>query len=125
MRGKYAEAKTAIAGPSANIAVAIIFGLIIRFLPLGQSYFSANLEFVFAYIVWINLLLAIFNLAPIPPLDGSHILFAVLPKSFEGLKAMLTQYGFFILIFFIFFLFHYLIPLINFFFTVIVGQSFI
>ncbi len=125
MRGKYAEAKTAIAGPLANIAVAIVFGLVIRFLPLGQSYFSANLEFVFAYIVWINLLLAVFNLVPIPPLDGSHILFAILPRSFEGLKITLTQYGFFILIFFIFFLFQYLIPFINFLFSLIVGQPFI
>ncbi|PIZ01223.1 site-2 protease family protein, partial [bacterium (Candidatus Gribaldobacteria) CG_4_10_14_0_8_um_filter_33_9] len=71
---KYGEVKTAIAGPLANIFIAVFFGLLIRFLPLlslNNSLFVENLIMVFYYIVWINLVLAIFNLIPIPPLDGS------------------------------------------------------
>ena len=122
---KYGHAKVAMAGPLANISIAVFFGLLIRFLPLQASTFAVNLGFVFGYICWINLLLAIFNLIPIPPLDGSHILFTFIPNKLNELKTFLSQYGFFILIFFIFFFFPILIPIINFFFTIIVGQSFL
>lgn len=122
---KYGQAKVAMAGPLANITIALFFGLLIRFLPLQTSTFTINLGFVFGYICWINLLLAIFNLIPIPPLDGSHILFTFIPQKFNELKTFLSQYGFFILIFFIFLFFPILIPIINFFFTIIVGQSFL
>jgi len=122
---KYGEAKVAMAGPLANILIALLFGLLIRFLPLGSSSFEVNLIVVFGYIIWVNLLLAIFNLIPIPPLDGSHILFALMPSRFNQLKLFLVRYGFFILIFFIFFFFQWLIPIINFFFTFIVGHPFI
>ena len=83
----YGQAKVAIAGPLANILVALVFGLMIRFLPfLSSSQIGENLTIIFSYIVWINLVLAIFNLLPIPPLDGSHILFTFLPERFDNLK---------------------------------------
>jgi len=125
LRGKYGEAKTAIAGPLANIFIAVFFGLLIRFLPLPNLVFFQNLIMVFNYIVWINLLLALFNLIPIPPLDGSHLLFAFLPESWETIKFFLFQYGIFVLLFFIFFFSQYLLPIINFFFFLLVGESFI
>ena len=121
---RYGEAKVAIAGPLANIAIAVFFGILIRILPLTASSFGQNLIWVFGFIVWVNLLLAIFNLIPIPPLDGSHILFAFLPGSFGELKIALARYGFFLLLFFLFFFFSLLIPVINFFFTLIVGFPF-
>jgi len=92
------EAKVAIAGPATNILVALVFGMIIRFLPLPNSLFA-----IFSIIVILNLILAIFNLVPIPPQDGSHILFTFLPERFSGLKLFLHQFGIFILLFFIFF----------------------
>ena len=122
---KYAQAKVAMAGPLANICVAVVFGFLIRFIPWTGSDFEMNLIFIFAYICWINLLLALFNLIPVPPLDGSHILFTFLPRSADSIKIFLIRYGFFILIFFIFFFFLFLIPIINFVFTLIVGQPFI
>ena len=122
---KYGQAKVAMAGPLANICIAVVFGFLIRFIPWGTSAFEMNLIFIFAYICWINLLLAIFNLIPVPPLDGSHILFTFLPRSADSIKIFLSRYGFFILIFFIFFFFQFLIPIINFAFTLIVGQPFI
>ncbi|MDD4989896.1 MAG: site-2 protease family protein [Candidatus Pacebacteria bacterium] len=118
---KYGEAKVALAGPLANIAVAVLFGLILRFVPLGVSAFSQNLVLILQYIVWINLLLAVFNLTPIPPLDGSHILFALLPKSAESVKFFLNQFGVFFLIIYIFFVFSYLVPLIALLFKLLTG----
>jgi len=122
---RYGSAKVGIAGPAANLTIALFFGLLIRFLPFGTSLFYQNLISVFAFIVWVNLLLAVFNLLPIPPLDGSHILFAFLPLSMENLKIFLSQYGLFILLLIIFFFFEWLIPLINYLFTLIVGIPFI
>jgi len=108
---KYGNAKVALAGPASNFAIAlIIFGLIIRFFPGFVQ--ASGVYSMFSYIVMINLLLAIFNLVPIPPLDGSHILFTFLPYSMNELKVFLTRYGFFILIFFIFFLLQWLFPVI-------------
>ena len=118
---KYGEAKVALAGPLANIMVAVLFGLILRFVPLGVSAFSQNLALILQYIVWINLLLAVFNLTPIPPLDGSHILFALLPKSTESAKFFLSQFGVFILIIYIFFIFPYIVPLAGVLFKLFTG----
>lgn len=117
---KYGSAKVALAGPGANLALALAFGFLLRFLP--DFLFLPGLAPMFSFIVYINLLLAIFNLLPIPPLDGSHILFTFLPPSAERIKIFLSQFGFFLLLFFIFFLF----PLISFvirrLFALIVGN---
>jgi len=121
----YGQAKVALAGPLANILVALIFGMALRFLPfLFSARIGENLIIIFSYIVWINLLLAIFNLLPIPPLDGSHILFTFLPRQFDSLKMFLIRYQLFILLFFIFFCLHLVIPLINWVFSLIVGIPF-
>ena len=121
----YGQAKVAIAGPLANVLIALIFGIALRFLPfLFSAQIGINLAIIFSYIVWINLILAIFNLLPIPPLDGSHILFTFLPERFDNLKMFLIQYQLFILLFFIFFCLHLIIPLVNWIFYLIVGIPF-
>lgn len=71
------EALVAFAGPGTNILLAIIFGLLIRF---GAGLDSALLD-AFATVVYINMMLALFNLIPVPPLDGSKILSGLLPGS--------------------------------------------
>ena len=121
---KYGSAKVGIAGPLANISLALVFGLALRFLPFGTGEFSQGLILVFGYIVWVNLLLALFNLLPIPPLDGSHILFAFLPARMENVKIILSQFGFFILLFVLFFCLQWLLPVINYLFYLIVGAPF-
>ena len=105
----------ALAGPTSNLLTALVFGLMIRFLSLGP------LTAVLSIVVYANLLLALFNLIPIPPLDGSHVLLALLPKGTEEVKMFLTLYGPFLLLVFIFFGFQLIIPLIQWFYKVITG----
>lgn len=95
---RWDEAKVAVAGPAVNILIALVFGMVIRFFSLPGPLLT-----IFSIIVILNLILAIFNLVPIPPLDGSHILFTFLPEKFSGFKLFLHQFGIFILLFFIFF----------------------
>lgn len=121
---KYGSAKSAIAGPAANLAIALFFGLLLRFLPFSGNLNSQILFSFFAYIVQINLILAIFNLIPIPPLDGSHILFSFLPYSIENTKIFLNKWGMFILMILIFFVpefFNILSQMVGFMFRVITG----
>jgi Zn-dependent protease len=74
--GKWAEAFVAFAGPGVNILLALGFGLIIRFFGNSLPEITLVLASIIAYT---NIVLAMFNLLPIPPLDGSKILRAVLP----------------------------------------------
>ncbi len=116
---KWGEALVAIAGPLSNICIALFFGLLLRFGLIdtfGQAFFN-----IIAMIVFINLVLATFNLIPIPPLDGSKILFSLLPMGMQNVREFLERNGFFILIFFVFFLWQFLLPLISWEFTLITG----
>ncbi len=88
--------KVSLAGPGANFLVAIFFGLIIRFIPLNLSFVN-----LLGIIVFYNFFWGLFNLIPIPPLDGSHILFGLLPERFSGLKMTLWRYQTLFLLFFI------------------------
>jgi len=81
---KWGPSLVALAGPASNFLIALIVGLALRFLTLTDSYLIIFL----GYFVWINLLLGIFNLMPIPPLDGSH-LFAVIFPALEDMKRSL------------------------------------
>lgn len=120
---KYGSLKVSLAGPGANLTIALILGLLLR-LSLYYNFIPDNIFPLLSFIVSINIILAIFNLIPIPPLDGSHILFTFLPYSMEKLKIFLSQFGFYILIFLIFFFppfFSILNYVINFLFFLIVG----
>ncbi len=121
---KWGPTYIALAGPAANLILAAIFGLIFRyrFVPAGlltPAFFS-----FLAIIVWINLLLAVFNLVPVPPLDGSKILLALLPRRWEWFGFWLERYGFIIILIFIFFGFGLLIPVIQGLFRLLAGQYF-
>lgn len=98
---RWGELKVAVAGPLANLSVALACGLLIRFLSLPES-----LLMILSLAVVYNILLALFNLIPVPPLDGSHILFTFI-KDYK-LKAYLYRFGFLILIILLFFT-----PLLN------------
>ncbi len=84
----------ALAGPLSNLVMAVLAGLVIKFGGITGGFLYQFL----AVFVAINVLLFVFNLLPIPPLDGSHVLFALLPGNNFRLQAQLTQYGFLILL---------------------------
>jgi Zn-dependent protease len=127
------------AGPLSNISIAVFFGLLSRLIPLDvsvkemliRSAPSTQIEFItsptealffaFMIIIFINILLAVFNLVPIPPLDGSKILFALLPLRYRQAQDFLEQYGIFILLFFIFFGINIVTPIINILYGIIAG----
>jgi Zn-dependent protease len=118
---KWGEAIVAFAGPFINICIALFFGLIIRFAVGGVFLLSPAFIQIAGSIVLINLILACFNLVPIPPLDGSKILFSIFPNSFAPLRANLEAYGTTILIFFIFFFSSSLLPVVQWAFQLITG----
>ncbi len=119
---KYGSAKVAFAGPAANLLVALVFGLSLRFLPVSILT-STGLGQIFGLIVFLNILLAVFNLVPIPPLDGSKILFTFLPASLGNVRVFLERYGMFVILFFIFFAFQWILPVVLLIFQLIVGGT--
>lgn len=88
----------AAAGPVSNLLLAILSLLLLRFGVFSGGFLTAFVDFF----VYINVLLFVFNLIPVPPLDGSHILFALLPGDTFQLQAQLRQYGFLIVFLVIF-----------------------
>jgi Zn-dependent protease len=88
----------AAAGPLSNLLLAFVAVLLLRFGLADNTFLRATLDFF----VLINILLFVFNLIPIPPLDGSHILFALLPGDTFNLQRQLGQYGFLLLFLVIF-----------------------
>ena len=122
---KYGPALVGLAGPLSNLILAIIAGVILRALMVFGVVEGIFLQ-ILVIIIFINILLMVFNLFPIPPLDGSKLLFALIPMS-EHTKMMLEQYGFVFLLIFIV-LFRGLIELVffatlNYFIHIIVGVS--
>ncbi len=99
---KWGPALVSLAGPTANLVFCIISIILFRLLESYTSLGSANLlvNFVFMLIL-VNMVLMVFNLIPIPPLDGSKILFAILPDKYDGLKFFLERNGLMILLFLI------------------------
>lgn len=88
----------AIAGVFTNFMLAIIFGLVLRFLvPVPATGIPTPENLILIAIVLVNLSLGIFNLFPIPPLDGSKILFSFLPDRFARYQIFLERNGFFII----------------------------
>lgn len=119
--GRWSEALVAIAGPASNLILAIIFGILLRFGVANG--FSMGFLQITSLIVFMNLLLMVFNLVPIPPLDGSKVLFAIFPESTFKFREFFERYGFVLIIFFIFFLWKSISPLIMVLFTLITGVS--
>lgn len=120
---KWGPGLVAVAGPSANIFVALVFGLIIRFEGLLPFAVPAAFLEIATLVVLLNLVLAVFNLVPIPPLDGSKVLFVFLPYHMDYIRQFLEQYGFILLLIFIFFFFNFLFPVITFLFRLFTGIS--
>ncbi len=118
---RWGEAIVAVAGPVSNILIATVFGLLVRFgldlgLPIAFIHISATSTII-------NLGLAIFNLLPIPPLDGSKILFSVLPYRWMHIRTTLEQYSLLFVALFVIFFSSWLSPVIVGVFKLITGVS--
>lgn len=101
--GRRAEAWVAAAGPASNMGMAIVGAIVFRVLDAivgpGAPGFVVFIGDVTLWFVFINLALFIFNLIPIPPLDGSKVMFALMnPRTVWQIRPKLEQYGFLILI---------------------------
>lgn len=90
------------AGVTGNILTALIVGIIARFLPLFILRNFAVIMFIQLMVI-INIGLAVFNLIPVPPLDGSKLLYPILPRKVLQKYFLLERYGMFILIGLLFF----------------------
>jgi len=122
---KWGPAMVAFAGPAINLIIALVFGLTLRFVPLSSSAFGLGMIQIFIYIVLLNLVLAVFNLIPIPPLDGSKVIAAILPYNVRLAIERMERYGLILVLFFIFFLFQYLLPIVVWLFRLIAGKAYI
>ncbi len=110
----------AAAGPVSNLLIALIFSIIIRFNTTDISEMTPFLE-ICSYIVLINLVLAIFNLIPLPPLDGSKLLFAWLPHQYGRFRLILETYAPIFILVVVFFLWPIISPIISFAFSLFTG----
>lgn len=89
---KWGEVLVAMAGPLSNLISLVIFGLLSKMLLPSLGVENLLIQFL-TFLVMINIVLLAFNLIPIPPLDGSKVLFAVLPDKYNHIKVYLSSHG--------------------------------
>ncbi|MFA5131316.1 MAG: site-2 protease family protein [Patescibacteria group bacterium] len=114
---KYGDAKVALAGPLGNLIIAVFFGLFLRFFHVSNLTFVA----LVSMIVYINLVLMVFNLVPIPPLDGSKVLAAFLPERIKIKYLNSERYGFILVILFVMLAGQIIIPIVEWLYRIITG----
>lgn len=117
---KWGTVAVGLAGVLTNLLLAVIFGLIIRYsaeLGITSQSFLGMLEFI----VQINVVLAVFNLIPFPPLDGAKVLFAFLPYRFQYIHDYLEHNWLLFIVFVIFFAQYIIAPISTFLLKVIIG----
>ncbi len=118
--------KVGLSGPLANFFLAIVFAIlfwILKFLNVKPTQFVILVISIIQFSVFINLLLGIFNLIPVPPLDGSNVILGLLPTTLMLKYKQLSPYGF-LIIFFLFFtgiLWRILMPIVGLFYSLLLG----
>ena len=104
LKGRYADTMVAVAGPLSNLVLAVVFAVGFRILFVNGIYpdntsASNMVSLVFAVGIEINVVLMLFNLIPISPLDGSHVLFDLLdPRTAQSVRTFMNQYGLMLLL---------------------------
>ncbi|HUP26734.1 MAG TPA: site-2 protease family protein [Candidatus Limnocylindrales bacterium] len=91
--GEYGAALVGLAGPLTNLLLAIMGA---SFMHLTQNFLGANVIDALLIFVQINIGLFVFNMIPLPPLDGSRLLYAFAPEGLQRAMAQMEQFGFFI-----------------------------
>lgn len=105
---RWGASLVALAGPISNLLIVGVFALL-----LHLSIFSPAVLAFFMNIIIINIALAVFNLVPIPPLDGHYILFDLLPSRFDAFKDQLRRIAWPLLILFVLFGWQIIAPLVS------------
>jgi Zn-dependent protease len=113
---RWGEALVSFAGPATNMAIALVFSAVIHFVPVSAAFINFA-----AVVIIINIVLALFNMMPIPPLDGSKILFSVIPQRFHGFKRWMEEKGFVISLVVVLFLWQFFVPLVEKLFVMLVS----
>jgi Zn-dependent protease len=102
LRGRHGDAIVAIAGPLSNLLLAAVFAIPLRLLLANPTIGGSNafeIASLISFIVQGSIILGLFNLIPIPPLDGGAILLSYLPpRTAWQVRPFLAQYGFFLII---------------------------
>ena len=116
----------ALAGPAANVVTAIASAILVKLLimlPFIPMYLLKPMVGMLVASVWINIMLAVFNCLPIPPLDGSRVLMGLLPPDAARSYAKLEPYGFILLLilFYAGLIGKVIMPIINFANTLLLG----
>jgi len=119
---KWGTVLVASAGAISNLFIALIFGTLIRYADMLSL--SGPFLQISGMIVVLNIVLAVFNLIPIPPLDGSKVLFSILPVKFYFIQEFLEKYWIFLIFSLIFFAGDIVFPTVKFIFYLITGVSF-
>ncbi len=91
---KWGPGLIALAGPLSNLVAIIVFGITLRLIGSYTDLAEENLMvLLLVFLIQINMILMIFNLLPIPPLDGSKVLFSIMPSTLNHIKVFLERYG--------------------------------
>ncbi len=117
---RWGTALVASAGILVNLGLAVLFGLTIRMAHFLGSAGPAFVE-IASVIALVNLLLALFNLIPIPPLDGSKILFSLMPGRAAKFQSAVERVSLPLLILFLVFIWPMIFPAVGYVFTLITG----
>lgn len=115
---RWGELFVAAAGPFSNLVLATLAGLTIRL--FGEGLPTATVS-ILAIVTITNIVLAIFNLVPVPPLDGSKILFGLLPQKWAHFREAIERHGIWVTLLFVFFIWQFFTPFILFVFKALTG----
>lgn len=118
--GKWGPAIVGIAGPAANLFLAIFFSLILHS-EVFQSLLSPAVLPLIVGAIYINITLFVVNMIPVPPIDGSKILFSLIPYRYNHIVEFMEKYQLTLILFVIFFLNIIISPFIALLYAILVG----